>query len=90
MLTFATFSSRSRVDNLNLRVDAWLFPFLNVHGLVGWFNNGSTDAGAGRHSPGPAPTGSSQPRGRDHAGGIGRRVGTTLAGGLPPFFLAST
>src|SRR5512133_4265491 len=38
----AQFSSASRVDNLNLKLDAWILPFLDVYGLVGWFRNEST------------------------------------------------
>jgi hypothetical protein len=38
----ASFSSRSTVSTLIAKVDAWLFPFLNLYALVGWFHNDST------------------------------------------------
>src|SRR5215813_10997037 len=38
----AAFSSRSAVSTLIAKVDAWLFPFLNLYALVGWFHNDST------------------------------------------------
>jgi hypothetical protein len=84
----ARFSSRSRVDNLNLKLDAWILPFLNVYGLVGWFRNESTTrVQVSIPAPGPLP-----PIVRDLSvpttlDGSVEGLGMTLAGGLPPFFL---
>jgi len=39
-----------------LKLDAWIFPFLNVYGLVGWFTNSSTTrVHVGIPGPGPLP-----------------------------------
>lgn len=84
----AQLSSTSRVDNLNLKLDAWIFPFLNVYGLVGWFSNSSTTrVHVGLPGQGPLP-----PVARDleiptTIEGSVEGLGATLAGGLPPFFL---
>ena len=38
---FAHLGSTSKVDNVNLKLDAWLLPFLNVYALVGTIHNES-------------------------------------------------
>ncbi len=84
---FAQFASSSRVDNLNVKVDAWLLPFLNVYGLFGWFHNESTTnvrvsftGPLGR----PIERTESIPTTID---GSVTGLGMTLAGGYGPFFL---
>jgi hypothetical protein len=86
----ARFSSGSKVDNVNLKIDAWILPFLNVYGLIGWFHNDSTTH-VDVSIPNPNPIGPpafernvSVPTTID--GSVGG-VGLTLAGGIPPFFL---
>jgi hypothetical protein len=37
----------SEVDNLNVRVDGWLFPFLNVYGVYGEVDGENTASGLG-------------------------------------------
>jgi hypothetical protein len=32
---FAQFASSSNVNNLNLKLDVWLLPFLNLYAIVG-------------------------------------------------------
>ena len=39
---FVQFGSSSNVENLNLKLDVWLFPFLNVYAIVGGVWNQST------------------------------------------------
>jgi len=39
---FVQFASTANVDNLNLKLDAWIFPFLNVYAIVGGVWNRST------------------------------------------------
>jgi len=39
---FAQFASSSNVNNLNAKVDMWLFPFLNLYAIVGGVWNTST------------------------------------------------
>ena len=38
---FAQLSSSSNVDNENLKLDAWLLPFLNLYAVVGYVKNHS-------------------------------------------------
>jgi hypothetical protein len=39
---FVSLGAKSDVLNVNLKADAWLFPFLDVYGLVGYVSNHST------------------------------------------------
>jgi hypothetical protein len=39
---FAQFASSANVNNLNLKADVWLFPFLNLYAIVGGVWNKST------------------------------------------------
>jgi hypothetical protein len=39
---FVSLGAKSDVFNANLKFDAWLFPFLDVYGLVGYVSNHST------------------------------------------------
>jgi hypothetical protein len=84
----AQFSSTSRVDNLNLKLDAWIFPFLNVYGLVGWFKNASTTrVHVGIPGRGPLPPVTRDLEVPTTLEGSVEGLGVTLAGGFPPFFL---
>ena len=87
---FAQFSSTSDVDNLNVKADMWLLPFLNVYAIVGGIKNKSDttlDIGLPPLTPdGPArrqvitvPT-----KLNGSVGGLG----ITFAGGYKSFFAA--
>lgn len=83
----AQFSSGSRVDNLNLKVDVWLLPFLNLYGLVGWFHNDSTtNVRVSFEGPMGTPLERSLSVPTTIEGSVGG-LGATLATGYPPFFL---
>ena len=83
----AQFSSGSRVDNLNLKVDVWLLPFLNLYGLVGWFhNNSTTNVRVSYEGPLGSPIERSFSVPTTIEGSVGG-LGATLAAGYPPFFL---
>lgn len=72
------FSSTSDVDNLNVKVDMWLLPFLNLYAIVGDIKNKSTTTVA------LSDLGSvSVPTKLD--GSVGG-LGFTLAGGVGSFF----
>lgn len=85
----AQLSSGSKVDNLDLKIDAWILPFLNVYVLGGYLWNESDTridvtlpplvaGGAGREKVLHVPT--------SIEGSLGG-VGMTVAGGYGPFFL---
>jgi hypothetical protein len=85
---FANLGSSSDVDNINVKVDAWLLPFLNVYGIVGKVANKSETridvtlppllpGGAGRQFRTTVPT---------SIEGTVRGLGVTLAGGYESFF----
>src|SRR4249920_2960102 len=38
---YANLGSSADVDNVNVKLDAWLLPFLNVYGIVGKIKNKS-------------------------------------------------
>jgi len=85
----ASFSSRSTVSTLIAKVDAWLFPFLNLYALVGWFHNDSTTH-VRVSIPNPLPDRPPTERELDVPTAIDGSVGglgMTLAAGYPPFFL---
>ena len=86
---FAQLESRAIVDNLNVKIDAWVLPFLNVYAIVGYaWNDAETtmDVTLPPLLPG-GPT-------RQHRvtlptqleGSIGG-IGLTLAAGYRSFFL---
>jgi hypothetical protein len=85
----ASFSSRSDVSTVVAKLDAWLFPFLNLYALVGWFHNDSTTH-VGVSIPSPIPGRPPTERELDVKTAIDGSVGglgMTLATGYPPFFL---
>jgi hypothetical protein len=86
---FAQLASSSRVDNVNLKADVWLLPFVNVYAIVGYiWNKSDTEIqvtlpplvpnGAGRQAQLAVPT--------ELEGTVGG-LGITLAGGYGPFFM---
>lgn len=87
---FVDMGSTSDVDNLNLKFDAWLLPFLNVYAIVGKLHNEShtrLDA----HLPAILPGGTPrrfQMEVPTELDGTVTGLGITLAGGYGPFFMA--
>jgi hypothetical protein len=86
---FADFGSTSNVDNVNIKIDAWLLPFVNLYAIAGYIWNES-DTRIDVTLPGLTPGGS--PR-TVHAevptaleGSVGG-LGMTLAGGYGPYFM---
>jgi hypothetical protein len=88
---FAQLASVANVNNLNLRMDVWIFPFLNVHAIVGGIWNRSTTnvevtlppitaGGEPRHFFFAVPT--------ELSGSVGG-LGLTLAAGFGSFFAAA-
>jgi hypothetical protein len=86
---FANLGSTSNVENLNLKLDVWLLPFVNVYGIVGYIWN-SSDTRIDVTVPPLLPTG--PPRQLSTVvpttieGTVGG-VGMTLAGGYGAFFI---
>src|SRR5262245_7149126 len=86
---FAQLSSSSNVENVNVKLDAWLLPFLNLYGVAGYVKNHSETritvtlppllpGGPTRQHTLTVPT--------DIEGSVGG-VGMTLAGGYGPWFM---
>jgi hypothetical protein len=86
---FANLSSSSNVDNVNLKVDAWILPFFNVYAILGYVWN-TSDTHIDVALPPLLPSGS--PRQKQMTvpteieGSVGG-VGFTLAGGYGPYFM---
>ena len=85
---YADLGSFTDVDNVNIKVDAWLLPFLNVYAIAGKIKNESqttidvtlppvVPGGAGRRFTTTVPT---------KLDGTVKGVGVTLAGGYQSFF----
>ena len=86
---FARLSARADVDNLNLKADAWILPFLNVYMIVGYVWNTSEttiDVTLPPLLPG-GPTRQRQLTVPTSVEGSVAGVGLTLAGGYGPFFM---
>jgi hypothetical protein len=86
---FASLSATANVENLNLKLDAWLLPFLNLYAIVGYVYNES-DTRIDVTLPGLIP--SSPPRSFElevptSIEGSVAGLGLTVAGGYPPLFL---
>ena len=86
---FATLGSRADVNNLNVKLDAWILPFVNLYAIVGYVWNESetsiditlpplTSGGPTRRRHVEVPT---------EIEGSVAGVGMTLAGGYGPFFM---
>lgn len=87
---FAQFATRSRVGNLNLKFDVWLLPFLNVYAIAGYVWNESEttlDLTLPPLLPGGEPRRRRLTLPTSIEGTVGG-LGTTLAGGYGPFFVA--
>jgi hypothetical protein len=86
---FAQLSSSSNVDNENLKLDAWLLPFLNLYAVVGYVKNHS-DTRIDVTLPPLLPGGPTRQRTltvpTDIEGSVGG-LGMTLAGGYGPYFM---
>ena len=76
---FAQFSSNSNVNNLNLKADVWILPFLNLYAIAGTVKNKSTTNIAIGNKQYSVPT--------KIDGSVGG-LGVTLAGGYKAFFVA--
>lgn len=87
---FAQLATSSRVDNLNLKLDVWLLPFVNVYAIVGYIWNES-DTTIDVTLPPLRPGGETRLRRvtvpTSLTGTVGG-LGTTLAGGYGPVFAA--
>lgn len=86
---FAQLSARADVDNVNVKLDAWLLPFLNVYAIAGYIWNDS-ETRIEVTLP-PLLSGGSERRREvtvetSIEGSVGG-VGMTLAGGYGPFFM---
>lgn len=88
---FVHIGSDSKVENLNVKLDAWLLPFLNVYVIAGYIHNES-DTTLEVTLPPLLPGGT--PRRRSVTvptaleGSVGG-LGVTLAGGYRAFFAAA-
>jgi hypothetical protein len=87
---FANIGSTSNVNNVNLKLDVWLLPFLNVYAIVGYIWNESTtkiDVTLPPLLPGGSPRSFQFEMPTQLEGSVGG-LGLTLAGGYDPFFMA--
>ena len=86
---FASLGSRADVDNLNVKLDVWLLPFVNLYAIAGYIWNESATSvdvtlppllpgGATRRFQFEIPT---------QMEGSVAGIGMTLAGGYPPYFM---
>jgi len=86
---FAKLSSNSRVDNLNVKLDAWILPFFNVYLIAGYVWNVSDthiDVALPPLLPG-GPTRRREVTVPTRIEGSVGGVGLTLAGGYGPWFM---
>ena len=87
---FAQFASSANVNNLNLKLDVWLFPFLNLYAIVGGVWNRSTtniDVTLPPVRPGGDPRTQRLAIPTELTGSVGG-LGATLAAGWGSFFVA--
>jgi len=86
---FAQLSSSSNVNNENIKLDAWILPFLNVYAIAGYVKNHS-DTHIAVELPPLVPGGATRQRTltvpTDIEGSVGG-LGLTLAGGYGPYFM---
>lgn len=86
---FAQLSARADVENVNVKLDAWLLPFLNVYAIAGYIWN-SSETQIQVSLPPLLPAGTERSRTvtvETSMEGSVAGVGLTLAGGYGPFFL---
>jgi len=87
---FAQLGSQARVDNINVKFDVWLLPFLNLYAIAGYVDNESTtniDVTLPPLAPGGNPR-TFQFAVPTHIEGSVGGLGLTLAGGYGPFLFA--
>jgi len=86
---FAQLSSNSHVSNVNLKLDAWLLPFVNLY-LIGGYIWNTSDTRIEVSLPPLLPGGAERRRTitveTSLEGSVGG-VGMTLAGGYGPYFM---
>ena len=88
---FAQLDSDSRVDNLNLKFDVWILPFLNLYAIAGYIWNESTtniDVTLPPITPGGSPRQFTMSVPTEMTGTVGG-LGMTLAGGYGPLFFSA-
>ena len=88
---FAQLGSSSRVDNVNLKADVWILPFLNLYAIVGGIWNESQtriDVTLPPLLPGGAPRERTLTVPTEMTGTVGG-LGLTVAGGYGPLFFAA-
>lgn len=86
---FARLGANADVDNLNLKLDAWILPFVNVYFIAGYIWNSSQtsiDVSLPPLLPG-GPTRQRQMTVPTTLEGSVGGVGLTLAGGYGPYFM---
>lgn len=88
---FVNLGTTSNVVNANLKLDAWLLPFLNVYMLLGYVHNDSTThALVTVPRPGPIPgTRKTETDITTELDGFVGGLGATLAGGYRDFFMVA-
>jgi len=87
---FADLGSDSRVDNVNVKADFWILPFVNLYAIAGYIWNKSDthlDVTLPPILPGGTPREFQLTVPTTLEGSVGG-VGMTLAGGYGPFFFA--
>ena len=88
---FAQLDSDSRVDNLNVKFDVWILPFLNLYAIAGYIWNESTtniDVTLPPIVPGGSPREFTMSVPTEMTGTVGG-LGMTLAGGYGPLFFSA-
>jgi len=88
---YAVLSASSEVDNVNLKFDAWLLPFLNLYAIAGYVNN-ETNVRMDVTLPPLLPNGDPRTRSLQVPTALEGPVaglGMTLAGGYKQFFFAA-
>ena len=86
---FAALGSRADVDNLNVKLDAWILPFVNLYAIAGYIWNESTtrvDVALPPLLPG-GPTRRRHMEIPTQMEGSVAGLGMTLAGGYGPYFM---
>ena len=86
---FAQLAARAEVNNVNVKVDAWLLPFLNLYGIAGYvWNESQTTINVAL--PPLTPSGPTRQRTIDvptSTTGTVLGLGATLAGGWGHYFM---
>jgi hypothetical protein len=86
---FARLGARADVNNLNVKLDAWILPFVNLYAIAGYIWNESettADVTLPALAPGGNPRTFRLEIPTKMEGSVGG-LGMTLAGGYGPFFL---